>query len=100
MEEYWDYIRTHKLTTYSNTKLNWNLNKPEGRKHKEIIELAATAGWGLAKHELTIEQFEKLLAGEAETHIETLDEHGIRRWNTMATMTQTRLYRNKQQSLR
>ena len=33
------------------------------KKDFEVIELAAAARWGLAKHELTLEQFEKILSG-------------------------------------
>ena len=83
VEEYWDFIRTNKLTAYKDTKLNWEfINNAEGRKHKEILELAATAGWGLAKHELTIEQFEQLLAEDSGIITETKEELKQKEGNT------------------
>ena len=75
LEEYWEYITNNKLTAYRGTKLNLNFTtKSEGKKHKEILEMAAAAGWGLNKHELTIEQFKQLLAEEAGQQTETKEE--------------------------
>ena len=56
LEAYWEYIAQNKLTTYEGQQLQWN-----SKKHMEIIQLAAMAGWGLEKHELSKEQFEGAL---------------------------------------
>ena len=52
MEEYWEYLTKHELTTFKDEELDYN-----NREHITGLKIAAECGWGLNKPAMTREQW-------------------------------------------